>query len=140
MRTICAVAAAVIVIATPEAAYADAIDISGDWRGPGYAQFPNGEKEFVECRVAYDRQSPTKFALDALCATRSIRLRQKGVIQRVTATTYVGDLRNEEYNIEGRARVELKDTVQTIDISSSEGSVRLVLRKHNIFEVGAVSK
>lgn len=108
---------------------AEAAAIDGSWSGSGYLAVSQGQKERVRCRVTYSRQTSTVFSVSATCASSSAQVRQSGTLLKVSATSYVGDIYNAEYDVSGRVRVVVKGSTQTVTFTSSAASGQLSLRK-----------
>ena len=104
-------------------------DISGLWQGPGYATLKNGKKVFVRCRVNYDRESEIVFSVKSVCATRSVRLLQSGSISSLGGEKFIGQIRNDEYDLDGRVRVVRTGKKMVVRIFGDTGTARLLLTK-----------
>ncbi len=120
-----AVMFALLLPGTP--ALAAAID--GSWSGSGYLAVNQGQRERVRCRVTYSRQTPTVFSVSATCASPSAQVRQSGTLLKVSATSYVGDIYNAEFDVSGRVRVVVRGNTQTVTFTSSAATGQLSLRK-----------
>lgn len=111
------------------AAPAQAAAIDGSWSGSGYLAVAQGQRERVRCRVTYSRQTPTVYSVSATCASPSAQVRQSGTLLKVSATSYVGDIYNAEFDVSGRVRVVVRGNSQTVTFQSSAASGQLSLRK-----------
>lgn len=108
---------------------ASATSLDGVWSGSGVVNPKDGPREKVRCRLSYRRESEKVFGLTATCATRSSKVHQTGKLLKVGPTSYVGDFYNPSYDVSGRVRVVVRDSVQTVSFHSAKGSGRVTLRK-----------
>ncbi len=121
--------AASIILATTGGALAEAPDLAGQWTGSGFAEVTNGNKERVRCRVTYSKESAKVYAVNAVCASPSIKIYQSGVVSRATINTYLGRVHNNQFDISARVRVVVRGARQTITIKADQGSGQIKLRK-----------
>lgn len=103
--------------------------LQGTWRGSGYINPTNGARERVRCVVSYSRVTSRVFSVGASCASNSGSVRQTGELLRIRDSLYVGDFYNQQFNIRGRVRVQVRGGRQTVTFSSSDGGGRLTLTK-----------
>ena len=108
---------------------AQAADIVGTWSGGGYAKITDGDKERVRCRITYERQGIKTFSVHAVCASPSVRVLQTGTILRATTNTYLGSLRNMDYNVTAKVRIRVSGSSQTITMQADDVTGRVTLRR-----------
>ncbi|MGI9422309.1 MAG: hypothetical protein ACR2PA_03885 [Hyphomicrobiaceae bacterium] len=111
---------------TPDA---QAIGLTGKWSGEGTAKLPSGKTERFWCRVTYDAVSAKVFGVRAICASPSIKIIQSGQVLQVRPNTYVGEFRNDSYDIGARVRVVVHGQRQSVMLSAGHGTGRLELLK-----------
>jgi hypothetical protein len=116
-----------IVASLPGTAHADSF--AGLWRGSGYVNPSEGQREKVRCRVVYRRLSTDRYGVTARCATQAVNIDQSGEIRRTGRNSYAGTFYNMEYNVRGRIRVRVSGNQQSVTLSSPQGSGRLTLFK-----------
>ena len=107
--------------------HADPTPLEGTWSGSGTMQRMEDPPQKLTCRVKYVRETDKVFRLAAKCVTISSAVNQTGQLLRVNAGVYVGDFHVASYDISGRIRVVINDTVQTMTFKSSlaKGTVTL---------------
>lgn len=103
--------------------------LEGTWSGGGYAEVSSGQRENVSCRVRYTREGADVFGVSAVCASKSVKLKQTGTVSRVAANRYVGDLYNAEYDVAGRIRIVVSGSSQSVTMTSKRGSGSLSLSR-----------
>ena len=108
---------------------AKAISLDGHWLGQGTATLASGKTERFRCRVTYNAVSAQAFGVRAVCANPSIKIIQTGQVLRVRANTYVGEFRNDAYDVGARVRVIVRGERQFVTLSASEGTGRLDLKR-----------
>ena len=116
-----------IVAGLPGTAHADSF--AGLWRGSGYVNPVEGQREKVRCRVVYRRLSADRYGVTARCATQSVNIDQSGEVRRTGRNSYAGTFYNMEYNVRGRIRVRVSGNRQSVTLNSPQGSGRLTLFK-----------
>ena len=79
--------------------------------------------------MTYRKQGAEIFGFDAICATREVRISQKGTIVKNKTAFYFGDVYNSEYNVKGMVSVENKGARQVVLIKSAQGDGRIVLTR-----------
>jgi len=110
-----------------EAALADRFE--GLWRGSGYVNPAEGQRERVRCRVVYRRLSAERYEVTARCATQAVNIDQVGEVRRTGRSSFSGTFYNMEYNVRGRIRVSVRGNRQSVTLSSPQGTGRLNLFK-----------
>lgn len=103
--------------------------IDGTWSGGGYVQITDGKREKVRCKVTYSRQTDKVYAVNAVCASPSNKIRQTGEVLLVSKDRYVGDFYNNQFDISGRVKVNVSGSKQTVSFKSSSGHGSMNLRK-----------
>ena len=121
------VAALVLGAVTLPAVSVQADGFAGLWRGSGYVNPAEGQRERVRCRVVYRRLSADRYGVTARCATQAVNIDQSGEIRRTGRNSYAGSFYNMEYNVRGRIRVRVSGNRQSVTLSSPQGSGRLTL-------------
>ena len=121
------IAAAFALTAVSMPALADGL--SGNWSGGGYVKPRDGQREKVSCRVKYTPQGSSVVAVSATCASASTTIQQTGQLSKVSATKYVGEFYNSQYDISGRIRVTISGGSQTVTFSSDRGSGSMQLSR-----------
>jgi hypothetical protein len=111
----------------PGTAHADSF--TGLWRGGGYVNPAEGQREKVRGRVVYRRLSADRYGVTARCATQSVNIDQSGEVRRTGRNSYAGTFYNMEYNVRGRIRVRVSGNRQSVTLNSPQGSGRLTLFK-----------
>ncbi len=119
--------AAVMTGGFSEGALADRFE--GLWRGSGYVNPAEGQRERVRCRVVYRRLSAERYEVTARCATQAVNIDQVGEVRRTGRSSFAGTFYNMEYNVRGRIRVSVKGNQQTVSLNSPQGTGRLTLFK-----------
>jgi hypothetical protein len=81
----------------------------------------------LTCRVKYERETDKVFRIVAKCVTISSTINQTGQLLKVNPGVYVGEFYVASYDISGRIRVVIDDTVQTMTFKSlrAQGTVTL---------------
>ncbi|MEQ1716861.1 MAG: hypothetical protein ABL907_12880 [Hyphomicrobium sp.] len=108
---------------------AHAEPLSGTWSGSGYVQPKDGQREKVRCRVSYSPQGSQVVAVSATCASASMTIHQTGSLSMVSASRYVGDFHNPEFDVSGRVRVTISGASQTVTFSGARGGGSLNLHR-----------
>lgn len=103
--------------------------IVGEWEGPGIVTLEAGQKEFVQCKVKFDKRSDAIFGFSAVCATKSVRVAQSGTVVQSSASRYFGDVYNPEFDVKGLVSVETSDANQIVSIKAAKGAARIVLTR-----------
>ena len=106
---------------------ADPTPLEGSWSGSDTMQRMDDPPQKLTCRVKYKRETDKVFRLAAKCVTISTTVNQTGQLLRVNPGVYVGEFHVASYDISGRIRVVIDDTVQTMTFKSSlaKGTVTL---------------
>jgi hypothetical protein len=103
--------------------------LEGNWSGSGYVVPKDGTRESVRCRVHFDKQSSTVYAVEAQCEGSTTAVNQTGEVVEVSGGRYVGDFYNAQYDISGRIRVQLNGNHQSVTFSGSRGQGGLSLTR-----------
>jgi hypothetical protein len=103
--------------------------LDGTWSGSGYVVPKDGARESVRCRVRFDKQSATVYAVSATCQSASTDIVQTGEVIAVSGGRYVGDFYNAQYDVSGRIKVQVSGNHQTVTFSGSRGQGSLSLTK-----------
>jgi hypothetical protein len=111
------------------ATVAKAESVVGLWRGSGFVNPSEGQRERVRCRVVYTRQSGQRYQLTARCATASANIDQVGEVRRTGRDRLSGSFYNADFNVRGRIQIRLKGNRQAVTLISDAGSGRLTLFK-----------
>lgn len=119
--------AAVLISGFAQGARADRFE--GLWRGSGYVNPAEGQRERVRCRVIYSRVSAQRYEVTARCATQAVNIDQVGEVRRTGRSSFSGTFYNVEYNVRGRIRVRVKGNRQSVTLSSPQGTGQLTLFK-----------
>jgi hypothetical protein len=101
----------------------------GLWRGSGYVDPAEGQRERVRCRVVYTRLSAERYGVTARCATQAVNIDQVGEVRRTGRNSFSGTFYNSEYNVRGQIRVQVSGNRQSVSLRSSQGSGSLTLFK-----------
>ena len=103
------------ILAAPPAAVGQQASLEGTWNGTGTVIFPSGERERARCRATFQRQSSSRFGMNAVCATASARVAQSAQLARTSANRFSGEFYNAEYSFSGSIAI----TVQGNRLSAS---------------------
>lgn len=109
--------------------HAAPLPLEGNWSGSGTVQPTEGAAEKVACRVNYKRETDKVFRVEAKCATTSYQINQTGQLLMVNTGVYVGEFYIASYDIAGRIRVVVEDSIQTMTFKSSRAHGELTLKK-----------
>ena len=107
--------------------HADPTPLEGTWSGSGTMRRMDDPPQKVTCRVKYERETDKVFRIVAKCVTISSTINQTGQLLKVNPGVYVGEFYVASYDISGRIRVVIDDTVQTMTFKSlrAQGTVTL---------------
>ena len=111
------------------ATVATAESVAGLWRGSGFVNPSEGQRERVRCRVVYTRQSAQRYRLTARCATASANIDQVGEVRRTGRDRLSGSFYNADFNVRGRIQIRLNGKQQAVTLISDAGAGRLTLFK-----------
>lgn len=109
--------------------HADPTPLEGSWSGSGTMQRMDDPPQKLTCRVKYKRETDKVFRLAAKCVTISTTINQTGQLLKVNAGVYVGEFHVASYDISGRIRVVIDNTVQTMTFKSSQARGTVTLTK-----------
>jgi hypothetical protein len=102
--------------------------IGGSWSGGGTVTLKSGNVEKVRCRATFS-PSGNGASMSASCANATARVTQTAELTRVTATRYIGEFRNSEYNISGSIRITLSGNSLTASLSGGGGSASMSMNR-----------
>jgi hypothetical protein len=107
--------------------HADPTPLEGTWSGSGTMQRMDDPPQKLTCRINYRRETDKVFRVAAKCVTISSTINQTGQLLKVNPGVYVGEFYVASYDISGRLRVVIDDTVQTMTFKSlrAQGTVTL---------------
>jgi len=119
-RIVAAVMTASALIALPSLAVAEGL--AGSWRGNGSVVLPSGATEKARCRVSFSKQGGRSYAMNAVCASSSVRVSQTASLQQVGANRFVGEFINNEYGITGSINLTLSGSSVSAALHGGGGS------------------
>ena len=108
---------------------AEAASLPGAWRGGGVVKLNSGAVEKIRCRVSYEKSLGKTFVFHANCSTTAGMISQRGRVVQLSGSRYRGRLYNSDYNVTATVKVTVSGRRQIVTATSSEGSIRLTLRK-----------
>jgi hypothetical protein len=103
--------------------------LEGTWSGTGTMQQMDGPPQKLRCRIDYTRETDKVYRLAAKCVTVSSTINQTGQLLKVNPGVYVGEFYVASYDVSGRIRVVIEDTVQTMTFKSSQAQGSVTLTK-----------
>ena len=127
MRLALTLALAAGAATSPSARAAESIE--GTWSGGGRIVLSTGDTERATCRASFRRQSDSVFAVNAVCATPSVRVSQTAVVRRVGENQYSGAFHNREYDVSGTMRLTARGGQMSVSMVGGGASGRLDLRR-----------
>lgn len=122
------VGAALVTAGVVDGAGAQSAGIAGSWSGSGTVTLSSGNTERVRCRATFNTVG-SGATMSATCATPSTNVRQTAELTRVSATRYIGDFHNAEYNISGNIRIVITGNSMTAQLAGGGGSAFLNLSR-----------
>jgi hypothetical protein len=102
--------------------------IGGNWSGGGTVTLSSGNVEKVRCRATFS-PSGNGASMSASCANATARVTQTAELTRVSATRYIGEFRNPEYNISGSIRITLSGNTLNAALSGGGGSASMSMNR-----------
>ena len=108
---------------------AEAASLPGAWRGGGVVKLNSGAVEKIRCRVSYEKSLGKTFEFHAKCSTTAGMISQSGRVVQLNRSHYRGRLYNSDYSVSATIKVTVSGRRQIVTATSSEGSIRLTLRK-----------
>jgi hypothetical protein len=118
--------AALVFTATVASAQQPSLD--GAWSGGGTLTLSSGNIEKVRCRATFS-PSGNGASMSASCANATAKVTQTAQLTRVSATRYIGEFHNPEYNISGSIRVTLSGNTLNAALSGGGGSASMTMNR-----------
>ena len=101
--------------------------LTGRWSGSGAVVLPSGETEKARCKATFRKVGGREFAMDAVCATSSLRVAQTATLQAVGTNRFNGEFVNPEYNIAGSIKLTLSGNTLSASLNGGGGSAYFTL-------------
>jgi hypothetical protein len=102
--------------------------LAGSWSGGGTVTLKSGNIEKVRCRATFS-PSGNGASMSAQCANATARVSQTAELTRVSATRYIGEFRNPEYNISGSIRITLSGNSLNASLTGGGGSASMSMNR-----------
>lgn len=102
--------------------------IGGTWSGGGTVTLKSGNVERVRCRATFS-PSGNGASMNASCANATAKVTQTAELTRVSATRYIGEFHNPEFNISGSIRITISGNSMTASLSGGGGSASMSMNR-----------
>lgn len=103
--------------------------LSGRWSGSGAVVLPSGATEKARCKATFRKVGGRAFAMDAVCATASLRVAQTATIEAVAPNRFNGEFVNSEFNIVGSIKLTLSGNSLKASLSGGGGTAYFTLER-----------
>lgn len=113
----------------PSTEAAEPAHLEGSWSGGGKVQFPSGETESARCRANFRRHGGSSFAMNATCATPSVKVQQTATLQQTGPGRFSGEFFNAEYNVSGSIRITVNGRNLSASLHGGGASAHLSLSR-----------
>jgi hypothetical protein len=110
------------------AVYAQQPSIGGTWSGGGTVTLKSGNVEKVRCRATFS-PSGNGASMSASCANATAKVTQTAELTRVSATRYIGEFNNPEFNISGSIRITISGNTLNASLSGGGGSASMSMNR-----------
>jgi hypothetical protein len=123
-----AAAVAALTVGFASTSFAQQPSLAGSWSGGGTVTLRSGNVEKVRCRATFS-PSGNGASMSASCANATAKVTQTAELTRVSATRYVGEFQNPEFNISGSIRITLSGNTLNASLSGGGGSASMVMNR-----------